>query len=67
MNPRDMIKFRCTLCNYVYNPFEGAPDDGIPAGTPWEEVPEDWQCPLCGAGKEDFVEVIEDEPIEGDQ
>jgi rubredoxin len=50
-----MKKYVCELCGYVYDEAEGAPDDGIPAGTKWEDVPEDWECPDCGAGKEDFV------------
>lgn len=47
-------KYRCTLCNHVYDPAEGDPDTGIPPGTPFEELPEDWACPDCGAVKADF-------------
>ena len=49
-----MKKYVCELCGYVYNEAEGAPDDGVPAGTKWEDVPEDWECPDCGAGKDAF-------------
>jgi len=44
----------CTACGWVYDPQQGDPDGGIPPGTPWEEIPDDWICPVCGAGKEDF-------------
>ena len=49
------MKYECELCGYVYDPEVGDPDNGIEPGTPWEEVPEDWVCPLCGAGKDLFV------------
>lgn len=48
------MKYVCNLCGYVYDEELGAPDEGIKAGTKWEDVPEDWACPLCGATKEDF-------------
>jgi len=49
-----MDKYVCTLCGYVYDPVNGDPDNGVEAGTKWEDVPEDWVCPLCGAGKDAF-------------
>ena len=49
-----MKKFRCTLCGYVYDPEEGDMDHGINPGTPFEDLPEDWECPLCGVGKDNF-------------
>ncbi len=49
-----MKKYVCEVCGYVYDEAKGAPDDGIPAGTKWEDVPEDWECPDCGAGKNAF-------------
>jgi rubredoxin len=49
----------CNSCGYIYDPQEGDPDGGIPAGTPFEEIPDDWFCPVCGARKKDF-EVYED-------
>jgi len=49
-----MKKYECTVCGYVYDPAVGDPDNGVPAGTAWENVPADWVCPECGAGKDDF-------------
>ena len=49
-----MKKYVCTVCGYVYDPAEGDPDGGIAAGTSFEDLPDDWVCPVCGAGKEDF-------------
>jgi len=49
-----MKKYVCTVCGYVYDPAEGDPDAGIAAGTAFEKLPDDWVCPVCGAGKEDF-------------
>lgn len=46
--------YDCQLCGYEYDPVEGDPDNGIPPGTPFEDLPDDWSCPICGAGKEDF-------------
>ncbi|MDD5566301.1 MAG: flavin reductase [Candidatus Omnitrophica bacterium] len=48
-------KYRCSVCNYVYDPLIGDPDFGITAGTPFEQIPATWVCPVCGAGKNDFV------------
>jgi rubredoxin len=50
-------KYRCTVCNHVYDPAEGDPDNGIPPGTAFEALPEDWMCPDCGALKSDFEPV----------
>jgi rubredoxin len=49
-----MSKYICTVCGHVYNPEEGDPDSGIEPGTPFDKIPEDWVCPICSAGKEDF-------------
>jgi len=49
-----MQKYVCTICNYVYDPAQGEPDAGIAPGTAWEDVPEDYVCPVCGAGKDLF-------------
>lgn len=54
-----MQKFECELCGYIYDPAVGDDDGGIAPGTSFNDLPEDWVCPLCGAGKEDFV-VYED-------
>ena len=49
-----MQKYVCTVCNYVYDPELGDPDAGIAPGTPFEDIPDDWVCPTCGATKSDF-------------
>jgi rubredoxin len=49
-----MKKFQCAICGFVYDEALGLPEEGIPAGTPWDKVPEHWSCPDCGAGKADF-------------
>lgn len=46
----------CDICGYTYDPAAGDPDNGVEAGTAWEDLPDDWVCPMCGAGKEDFVD-----------
>lgn len=58
-----MSKWECIVCGLVYDEKEGWPDDGIAPGTKWEDVPEDWLCPDCGVGKEDF-ELIEESPVD---
>ena len=52
-----MKKYVCILCGYIYDEALGCPEDGIPAGTLWAEVPETWYCPDCGATKADFEEI----------
>ena len=54
-----MKKYICTVCNWVYDPDKGDPDGGILPGTPFEDIPYDWVCPLCGVGKDDFEELEE--------
>lgn len=49
-----MKTYLCTVCGFIYEEEKGWPDDGIPPGTRWEDVPEDWECPQCGASKMDF-------------
>ena len=56
-NKTIMKKFVCEVCGYVYDPAEGDPDNGIAPGTAFEDIPDDWVCPLCGVGKEDFKPV----------
>lgn len=53
-----MKKYMCLLCGFIYDEAKGWPEDGIEAGTRWEDVPEDWLCPDCGASKIDF-EMVE--------
>ena len=48
-----MDKYVCP-CGYVYDPAVGDPEHGIAPGTPWEQVPESWECPICGMGKDVF-------------
>lgn len=52
-----MQKWRCTICQYIYDPAVGDPDSGIAPGTAFEDIPDDWYCPLCGAGKDMFEKV----------
>ena len=49
-----MKKYRCILCGYIYDPEEGDPDNGINPGTAFEDIPADWECPLCGVDKDNF-------------
>ena len=49
-----MAKYVCSVCGYVYDEETGDPDNGIAPGTLWVDVPDDFTCPLCGVGKEDF-------------
>jgi len=49
-----MQKWRCTICQYIYDPTAGDPDSGIAPGTSFEDIPDDWSCPLCGASKDMF-------------
>ena len=52
-----MKEYRCSVCGYVYNPQNGDPENGIKAGTPFEDLPDDWTCPICGASKDQFEPV----------
>ena len=49
-----MDKYVCTICGYIYDPEKGDPDGGIEPGTNFDNLSDDWTCPICGAGKEDF-------------
>ncbi len=53
-----MKKWQCVVCGFIYEEASGLPDEGIAAGTSWQDIPEDWECPDCGVGKEDF-EMVE--------
>jgi len=53
------MKYVCIVCGYVYDPTEGDPDGGIEPKTAFDDIPEDWVCPLCGESKDQF------EPEEG--
>lgn len=54
-----MKKYKCTMCGYIYDPQVGDTDNGVPPGTAFEDLPDDWVCPECGVGKEEF-DPIED-------
>ncbi len=54
MSDTETTMWICTSCGYVYDPEEGDPDGGIPAGTKFEAIPDTWFCPVCGARKSDF-------------
>jgi rubredoxin len=47
-------KYKCTVCDWIYDEEQGLPEEGIAPGTLWDDVPDDWVCPDCGAGKSDF-------------
>lgn len=59
-----MSRYECAICGYVYDEAAGIPEAGIAPGTLWEDLPDDWECPLCGAAKSDF-ELIEESPVGG--
>jgi flavin reductase (DIM6/NTAB) family NADH-FMN oxidoreductase RutF/rubredoxin len=52
-----MVKYKCTVCGYIYDPELGDPESGIKPGTPFEQLPEDWVCPVCGAAKSEFEKI----------
>lgn len=56
---KNMKKYKCLLCGYIYDPAAGDPDNGVAAGTAFEDLPDNWVCPECGAGKDEF-EPLED-------
>jgi rubredoxin len=49
------VKYMCESCGFIYDPEIGDPDGGIPPGTAFEDIPETWFCPVCGARKRDFT------------
>ncbi len=49
-----MKQYICSVCGFVYDEEVGLPAEGIPAGTRWDDIPEDWMCPDCGVSKSDF-------------
>lgn len=53
----EMKKYKCTVCGYVYDPEKGDPDNGVEPGTAFEDIPDDWVCPVCGVGKDQFEEL----------
>lgn len=57
-SPVFMKKYMCLICGWIYDEAAGAPEDGLPPGTRWDDVPVNWTCPECGARKDDF-EMVE--------
>ena len=58
MSELEYKRYMCVVCGWIYDEAEGWPEDGIHPGTKWEDVPDDFECPDCGVGKEDF-EMLE--------
>ena len=54
---KDMKKYKCLMCGYIYDPAEGDPDNDVEPGTAFEDLPDDWVCPDCGADKDEFVPI----------
>ena len=52
-----MKTYKCSVCGYIYDPAAGDPDSGVAPNTPFEDLPDDWVCPVCGATKDQFEEV----------
>jgi rubredoxin len=52
-----MKKYKCSVCGYIYDPAVGDEDSKIPPGTPFEKLPADWVCPICGAAKSEFEAI----------
>jgi rubredoxin len=52
-----MKKYKCLICGYEYDPEVGDPANGVAPGTAFEDIPDDWTCPVCGASKDDFEEI----------
>ena len=52
-----MQKYKCMVCGWIYDPAIGDPQGGIKAGTPFEEIPDDWVCPMCGVDKTQFEKI----------
>ncbi len=53
------MKYQCEMCSYIYDPAVGDPANDVPAGTKFEDLPEDWVCPDCGAEQDQFVPIEE--------
>ena len=61
-----MDKYFCNPCGYTYDPEKGDPEPGIKPGTAFEDLPDDWCCPICGVTKDMFMRVIQQERIENE-
>ena len=54
---KEMEKWKCNVCGYIYDPEKGDPDGGISPNTPFNKLPDDWVCPVCGAPKDMFEKI----------
>ena len=52
-----MDKYKCLICGYIYDPAKGDPDNGVAAGTRFEDIPDSWVCPECGVTKDNFKKL----------
>ncbi|MEJ2644293.1 MAG: rubredoxin [Gammaproteobacteria bacterium] len=59
MSTQGYRRYLCRVCGFIYDEAKGDPDGGLPPGTRFEDIPEDWMCPLCGVGKADMVLMAE--------
>jgi len=59
-----MAKYRCEICGYIYDPYKGNPYSGVPARVSFKSSPQNWICPVCGAGKDNFKPVLKEEKNE---
>ncbi len=57
-----MTRWKCRKCSFIYDPRVGDPDGGIPPGTPFEQIPDNWRCPVCGVTKRDFYSLGTPQP-----
>ena len=57
-----MTRWKCRKCSFIYDPRVGDPDGGIPPGTPFEQIPDSWRCPVCGVTKRDFYSLGNPQP-----
>ncbi|MBU1022885.1 rubredoxin [bacterium] len=55
------MEYICDICGFIYNPEIGDPDNGVPHGTQWENVPDDWECPVCLTSKDNFSPLSDDD------
>jgi rubredoxin len=59
MKGTQVMKYQCLACEYIYDPAIGDPDSGVAPGTTFEDIPDDWMCPLCGVSKDMFEPITE--------
>jgi rubredoxin len=57
LEAKNMAKYICEMCGYIYDPENGDPDSGVEAGTSFEDIPDEWVCPICGVGKDQFKKM----------